>query len=162
MANPRILKTDGKDKPMQVSAADFDIARHNAVVTIEHDGDHRTFMIRTVMPGEKFGKPGRRLVSLLTGPDRDNPRNWYSFGFVQPGGVITMFDNCIGKTYKDNGQRKLSPYEYYARMLMNPPKWEADGYAYLLMTFCHHCNRPLTHPESIKSGLGPVCRGKAA
>jgi hypothetical protein len=149
MANPRLLKTDGTETPLKVTSGEFDIARHNAVITVEHDGDHRTFMIRTIMPGE-------RIASLLTGPDRDNPRNWDNFGFVAPGGVINVFRNRRG----DDGKR--SPHEWYALMLMNPARFEAKGYEYMLMAFCHRCNRPLTHPESIRTGLGPVCGGRAA
>ena len=149
MANPRILNTDGNDKPLEVTSADFDIAKHNAVITIEHDGEHRTFMIRTVQAGEKFGKPGERLVALLVGPDRS--RDWDNFGFVRPGGVINVFRNRC----KDSGK---SPYQWFGLMLMNPAAWEVKGYAYLMQTFCMRCNRPLTVPSSILAGLGPTCR----
>ena len=153
--NPRLLNVNGAETPLQVSAADFDIDRHNAVVTIEHDGQHRTFMIRTVQIGEKFGRPGQRLASLLIAPDRDNPRNWDNFGFVAPGGVVQVFNNR-------KGENKRSPHEYYALMLMNPTAWEAKGYVYLMMGFCKRCNRPLTVPQSLRDGLGPICRKKAA
>lgn len=155
MANPRLLKTDGNDKPIKVTSSEFDIARHNAVITIDHDGQHRTFMIRTVMEGERFGQPGQRLVSLLTGPDRDRASNWNNFGFVHQGGVITVFRNR-------RGEDKRSPFDWYALMLMNPAAWEAKGYEYMLMAFCNKCNRPLTHPTSIRSGMGPICEGRAA
>lgn len=153
MANPRLLRTDGSETPLQVTSAEFDIARHNAVITIEHDGQHRTFMIRTIMEGERFGNPGQRIVALLTGPDRNNPRNWDNFGFVHPGGVISVFRNR-------RGEGKKSAYEWYSLMLMNPAAWEPKGYVYLLMAFCNRCNRPLTVPESIRTGLGPVCGGR--
>lgn len=29
-----------------------------------------------------------------------------------------------------------------------------------MSTICHRCKRPLTDPESVRAGLGPVCRGK--
>jgi len=39
--------------------------------------------------------------------------------------------------------------------------WLADGYTLLLEGRCVRCNRKLTHPESIRLGIGPECRSKA-
>ena len=154
--NPRFLRTDGAEKPLEVTSQDFDIAVHNAVITIEHDGNHRTFMIRTIQEGESIGRPGDRIVSLLSGAERENPRNWTSFGFVLKGGVVTVFHKKRGQ--EEGGRYKKSPFEYYANMLMHPANWETRGYRYLLLVFCNRCNKPLTVPESIRSGLGPYCR----
>ena len=38
--------------------------------------------------------------------------------------------------------------------------WLGDGYTLLLEGRCVRCNRKLTHPESIRLGIGPECRTK--
>ena len=49
--------------------APFDVRTHNGTITIHNPktGDHRTFQIKTQPADAKFA-PGRRVVSLLTGP----------------------------------------------------------------------------------------------
>lgn len=151
---PRYCNADGHEKPLTVPAADFDVLRFNCVVTMEntHKGTHRTFMVRTIQKGEKFGKPGDRVLAMLTGPDRSDHRNWRNIGFVNADRGIYLFRNVASDPF----------FRTVRDMLLNPVKWEAKGVAFLMMTFCRRCNKPLTVPESIRTGLGPVCGGRAA
>jgi Family of unknown function (DUF6011) len=57
-------------------------------------------------------------------------------------------------------------YEKYADILTDllvkgeQSELYAKGYRLHAETVCRVCNRKLTHPESIKSGIGPECAGK--
>lgn len=152
--NPRLCNPDGHDKPLTVPAAEFDVLRYNCVVTMENTnkGTHRTFMVRTIQEGETFGNPGDRVLAMLTGPDRSDPKNWRNLGFVSEERGIYLFRNIFQDAF----------FQTIRDMLINPVKWEAKGVAFLMMTFCRRCNRPLTVPASIKSGLGPICGDRAA
>lgn len=39
--------------------------------------------------------------------------------------------------------------------------WHAEGYSVLVAGMCVVCNRKLTDPESIRTGIGPVCAGRS-
>lgn len=128
----------------------MNIATHNGFVTVKsaRTGDHRTFRIATQADDAKFA-PGRRVVSLLTGPD--NETDYRGFGFLDaaPDGrvKITVWKKCRG------GQ-----FEALAEMLENLPAHEAAGQVSVNFDArCRRCNRTLTTPESVASGIGPVC-----
>jgi hypothetical protein len=127
----------------------FDVKTHNGCITIHNKmtGNHRTFKIRTQNDKSKFA-PGSRVVSLLTGPDREDYRNWQSFGFANPSGIVVF------RKYADTEFAKFSI------MLNNKAQYEALGCEYMIESTCRVCNRQLTEPESIRSGIGPVCAGR--
>jgi hypothetical protein len=154
-----------KESAIEISEEQFDIAKHNVVVTVlsKLSGEHRTFSIETVLKDTNWGKKGRkpyivkagtRVAYLLTGPDREKASNWTRFGFVGHTGIISVFSYLKG----ENGNR--SRWEDYARVLACPRKFMKTA-EFKLMAYCTRCNRPLTHPESIDSGIGPICREKA-
>lgn len=123
------------------------IATHNGYITITNPltGDHRTIRIATQAKDATFA-PGERIVALLSGPDNTN--DYEQFGFVRNGRVIVW--------HKKRG----GAFDAYANVL-NHPKWfqENRGLTYQFDTRCRRCNRQLTTPESIESGIGPICRG---
>jgi hypothetical protein len=147
---------------IEIDADRFDIRIHNVVVTAFNPktGQHRTFSVETVLKDTNWGterrpflvKAGTRVAYLLTGDDRDDDSNWKRFGFVGHTGVIKVFGARKGK----GGER--SDWEKFAVMLSAPTRFKAIEWK--LMGYCTRCNRPLTHPESIDSGMGPICRGK--
>lgn len=122
---------------------------HNGTVTIHNPatGEYRTFQIRTQPKDSRFA-PGKRIVALLCGPD--NESDYDPFAFVD--------DRNVHVWKKKRG----GIYEIYARMLANPPAFQAKGAEYLWAGTCRCCNRKLTVPSSIKSGIGPVCAEKGA
>ena len=147
-----ILCQDNKEKALEVEAPKFDIRVFNCVVTMHNTikKTHRTFMIRTIQKGEKFGVQGTRVVSMLVGSNRNDPKHWKNFGFVSERGIYVFksyFSDPFYKTISD--------------MLLNPVKWEQKGVKFLMMGYCRKCNRPLTRPDSLEKGLGPIC-AKAA
>lgn len=133
------------------------IATHNGKITIKSPtGQHRTFCIKTQKDDANFA-PGERIISLLDGPDNEN--DYKQFGFVKEGGLIVVWRKYRGSV-GDNGYEP-SAYERYAKMLMHVEHYERLGAQYMFATSCRRCNRTLTTPESIQSGIGPICAGRA-
>lgn len=141
---------EAADGAILLDHREFDPRVHDGMVTLTNprSGGHRTFRIRTQADDASFA-PGERVVSLLRGPDRDSYRDWTSFGFVKQDGRIAVW-----------GSHRGTQMETYARMLADPARWAARGVTYLVEARCRRCQRPLTHPESIASGLGPICEGR--
>lgn len=123
----------------------------NGSYTIQNreTGEHRTFRIRTQPQDAKFA-PGKRTVALLDGPD--NWTNYRTFGFVTERGVYPF------RKHQDDA------YGVYARLLtvllLNPEHAAHGRYEVLVEAKCYRCNRKLTHPESIRTGIGPECAGR--
>jgi hypothetical protein len=123
------------------------IKTHNGTITIANPntGEHRTFKVHTQPEDSKFA-PGRRVVSLLTGPN--NVEDFTPFGFVLTDGSIQLWQRYNTKTY-----------QAFASLLERPEtsqqRW---GMTYLWSARCRRCNRTLSTPESITSGLGETCR----
>lgn len=126
----------------------FDATIHNGYITIHNTntGNHRTFRIETVKGGALDGK---RIVSLLIGPDRDDDSAWRGFAFVDEFGIR------VWKRFRESGD-----FVKFARMLETPSKYEAKGCRYLIEGRCRRCNRILTNPSSLTDGYGPICRTK--
>jgi hypothetical protein len=129
------------------------LTTHNFTVTLSNPrtGQHRTFKLSTAQRGDMKGK---RIISLLIGPDNSN--NFKGFAFVNEQGQIVDGKGQPG-VWKDY---RGGVCETYARMLTNPDHWAARGIQYLVSSRCRRCNRKLTVPESILSGLGPECASK--
>ena len=124
----------------------FSITTHNGTVTAHNPstGNHRTFRIRTQAKDARFA-PGERVVSMLISPDV-----YQSFGFVTADGRIVVWRKHQG-----------TQLERYARMLMHPEREAARfGIVFTWSARCRVCNRELTNPESLASGIGPVCEGR--
>lgn len=106
---------------------------------------HRTFKIHTVRKGELIGK---RIVSLLTGNDNENA--YTSFGFFNNNGIFV---------WKSKQTETFINYADFLFKMLNGAK--CDTVKVLCEKTCLICNRKLTHPESIESGIGPECKTKS-
>lgn len=128
---------------------EFDIATHNGKITVENTnrGTHRTFRIRTQKADAKFA-PGERILGLLTGSD--NESSYTQIGFVKSDGRIILW-----RRYQ------TQQYESLVGVLKRREHFESIGLVYHFEGRCRVCNRALTTPESIRSGIGPVCEGKS-
>ena len=128
---------------------DETILTHNGFITLSNPstGGHSTLRIKTQRPGT--WREGSRLVGLLTGSD--NVKDYTNFGEVTEKGTVKVW----GKFRSDNGQP--SKHEVYGRMLENPEHYQDRGIEYQFDTRCRVCNRVLTHPASITTGIGPTC-----
>lgn len=128
-----------------VTMTDFNYRTHNGEITIRNTetGNHRTFKIRTQKQDANF-RPGERILYLLIGPD--NTKNYKGFAFIEPDGRISVW-----RKYASD-----SVFQKFADMVANPQKYQPRA-EYLYSGACRICNRKLTNPESIKSGIGPEC-----
>lgn len=114
-------------------------------------GEHRTFLIRTQASDAEFA-PGLRLLALLTGPN--NEEDYKAFAFVEDDGIHVW-----------NSMRGEGLWEKYAEMIWSLAldagfsPW-AKNYSIMEEGRCLRCNRLLTTPESVSSGIGPVCAGR--
>ena len=118
------------------------ILTHNGEITITNPatGGHRTLRIKTAQSG---GLKGKRILSLLIGQDNEN--DYLGIGFVNDDNIQ------IWNKYKN------SQYEKIAKCLL---KIEEKGLIAQFSTVCRVCNRKLTDPISIKTGIGPTCSGR--
>lgn len=124
------------------------LATHNGVFSIKSTktGDHRTFRVRIQKQDAAFA-PGKRILGLLTGSDNTN--SYTNFAFVDDFGIHIW------------GKKQTETYLAYARMLENLAKHEANKLIEVhAETTCRCCNRKLTTPESVISGIGPICAKK--
>lgn len=139
---------------MTTTQSSVDIVRYNGTLTVTNPatGQHRTFRIKTVMKGQL---KGLRVLQLLIGPD--NQSDYKGFAFVQPSGRVTVWTSCKGR--EENGVKTQSVFEQLA-MIVERSAWYAQhrGLEYQYSVLCRRCNRELTDPESIASGIGPICR----
>lgn len=123
------------------------IATHNGIITVANPatGEHRTFKVHTQPEDSKFA-PGKRVVSLLTGPN--NTEDFTPFGFVLSDGSVQIWM-----------KNRTKMFAAFAFILEKPEQAEAKwGMTYMWAAKCRRCNRALTTPSSVTSGLGEVCR----
>lgn len=128
-------------------ARPFEVATHNGCITIQsHTGEHRTVQIRT-QPADSTFKPGARIVSLLVGGD--NEHDYQGFGEVLEDGTVRLWYR-----FRDNAFHK-----WMAKFLAAPERY-ADKVQVNFEGRCRKCNRKLTTPASVASGIGPTCSGR--
>ncbi len=139
--------------PVAPTAPAFNLATHNGEITVHNrvTGAHRTFRVAT-QPKDSTFAPGKRIVSLLVGPD--NTSDYQAFGFVDRFGEVY----CWNKFKGTGGKR--SDFERFAAILSNPAGFAARGLEFSFSGRCRVCNRPLTRPDSIARGTGPTCGGR--
>jgi hypothetical protein len=128
------------------TATTFTTATHNGKLTISNPatGEHRTFRIKTQKDDARFA-PGSRIVGLLIGQDNEN--DFQQFGFVNTDGSVIVWNKYRG-----------TQFEKLAKMLSNLEescqRWNLNA---AWSVKCRRCNRELTTPDSIESGIGPTC-----
>jgi hypothetical protein len=148
MVNGKI-KSSVKDE-----SPSFKTMTHNGKITIKNPktGNHRTFKIKT-QPKDSSFAPGSRIVSMLIGPD--NQGDYHQFGFVNDDGSVVVWRS------KRGSYGRQSEWDKLGRMLSDLDRYSAKhGLQVMWSATCRKCNRELTTPESIQSGIGPVCAGK--
>lgn len=132
---------------------------YNGAITITSPkGGHRTFEIKTKKSNATFAA-GKRILALLSGPD--NTMDYQGFAFVDDAGVH------VWRKKQSGDPKNPSAFEVYAKMVQSLST-EGEASRYYKMGYrvehertCRRCNRRLTNPESIQSGLGPECAGRA-
>ena len=133
---------------MEVLSSVFSLAKHNGCITVENTvrGTHRTFQVRT-QPADASFAPGKRVIGLMVGPS--NEESFQNFGFVSSDGSVQVWSRYRGTEFVS-----------LVRVLQNVGHYESLGCVYHIEGRCRVCNRKLTTPESVESGIGPVCAGR--
>ena len=124
-----------------------------AVFTVSNNkGEHYTFKVCKV----KTGYLTQYFVKLRTGEDytymgmmKSNP----SPTFIHPYAIPTK----ASKMKADS--KPFMVFNWAICVIFNSKELPA-GYAIQHEGKCGKCGRPLTNPQSIETGLGPVCSGK--
>jgi hypothetical protein len=127
----------------------MNLLTHNGFITVKSvkTSEHRTFRVRT----EKWCD-GKRVVSLLQGSD--NTSDYVGFGFIR---------EYYGKLLIDVWKSRGEAYRKLATLLEKLDEHTAAGNVEVNFEgTCRVCNRTLTVPESVSSGIGPVCAGRKA
>lgn len=153
----------------------------NGTYTIDHpEQGHFTVKLHTAQKGNLAGK---RILSLLTGPDNEANFTGVAFWFEvderngeeRLGAVVWKRHRGVnssghidGYHWQDIGwsriEQKLAIWADLAIRGSTEEKhghWYTNGYRLLLEGRCVVCNRKLTDPVSIRTGIGPVCGGRA-
>ena len=105
--------------------------------TVEGDEGHATFRISHQKDDANFA-PGKDIIGVMLGSDNER---YTSIGFVVEGRVRLFRKNVGVNHWWDNYLTELT----------------SDPEAVLEALNCRRCNRLLTEPESIATGIGPVC-----
>lgn len=120
-----------------------------AIFTVaNNDGKHYTYKITS--KDVDYGKI--YFVALLTG---SNNQSDYTY-------MGLMTNNGLKLTKKSKYNEDGIPVRVFnfAWRIIHDAQDLPEGYTIDHEGQCGRCGRPLTTPESIQSGLGPVCRGK--
>lgn len=151
----------------------------NGYYTVSHPGHgHYTLKLSTVRKGDMAGQ---RIWSLLTGPSNETDytgvatwndsdgiaRVWRRHRApLSPDPNRFPVDDCHWSKRWSKVEKKLA---VALNLLLSethgqPGKargyWRQEGYDIQASGRCLVCNRTLTVPESIASGIGPECRAK--
>lgn len=114
----------------------------HAILTLEGREKRFTYKIK-----RKKTDPSVHFVSLLCGPD--NELDYHFIGVV----VAERYRHSL-RSRVDPEAQGVKAFAWFTRHLGSP------DVAVLHSGRCGRCGRTLTTPESIRTGLGPVCSGK--
>lgn len=122
-----------------------------ATFTVDNgQGEHYTFKI----VAKQGNVTSMHFVNLLTGSD--NSKSYTYMGMIN---TITH-EGYPTKASKYTKESKPFKVLNWALRVISGYKKLPQGYSILPAGTCFKCGRKLTTPESIKSGLGPVCAQK--
>jgi hypothetical protein len=117
-------------------------------------GEHRTFWVRTQEADAEFA-PGRRLVMLLTGSQNDDPDCYTAFGFAEESGIRVF------PSKQASGPRWAQFADLLWTLALDGAfsSWADKGFTIMVEKRCVRCDRVLTEPNSLRTGIGPICAG---
>ncbi len=130
----------------------------NAIITLvsKATGQRYTFKISRAEDNGSSSRP--YFVALLTNPD--NNSGYTYLGLVPSDGLHAYSALLLTKASKlKNGSTPVRAFRYFLSCL---DKGKLEKLEVWHEGKCGRCGRRLTVPESIASGLGPVCAGMVA
>lgn len=146
VVGPKVEVLEKPEQPTLAIEAKVDFqGLPDGVYTVEIEGGHRTFQVKTQKTDAKFA-PGKRIVSVLSG--KDNEHDYTGIGFVSTDGHGT---HRLSLWKKAN----VTPETLAAVQVLL-----ADPRSALEAGRCYRCSRLLTTPESLSAGVGPECARK--
>ena len=126
-----------------------------AYVTLynKESGNHRTFRFKKQSVDDSFA-PDRIILQLLTGSDNEN--DYQGIGFLN-GSSIQVWRKYVGsqneKTAEILGQVLFGFIGRY-------PLEVLERFEVITSGNCFKCGKTLTTPDSVESGIGPICKSK--
>ncbi len=134
----------------------------NATFTADNGkGKHYTFKVRQAPVDVEHPTRTRPFfVSLLAGPD--NTADYVYMGLLVGSAKRNTLEVRLTKasTYPLNSV-PVKVLEFVLRVMQDKQAMP-EGYQIRHMGACGMCGRPLTEPESLECGIGPICREKMA
>jgi hypothetical protein len=113
------------------------------------DGSHVTIRVNSLSPKQSRDGKRHQFASYLCGPI--NTSDYRRFAEIK-GATFRVFS-----MYGQNYARQITAL----KILMGSDNQTQYGKAYAKMaTRCYRCGKLLTEPESIESGIGPICAGR--
>lgn len=138
----------------------------NGTYTVQHpEKGHFTIRLQTARGGALAGK---RILSLLTGPNNDADYTGVAFWDDERGRAV------VWSKFRGGDSFPLDGYHWGARWSATEKKiavfldlalrergyFRGEGATLEESRTCLVCNRTLTTPESIERGIGPECAAK--
>ena len=129
---------------------DFLTAGHAIFTVSNPSGEYYTY--RVTAPDDQSELKPIWFVSVLTGPD--NTRD-YSYLGILIGGEVKW---TAKSKFKDD-TRQFKVAKWAVHIILGGYELP-EGYRIEHNGHCARCKRVLTTPESILSGIGPICAGR--
>lgn len=138
------------------SVADFVLGGRSLFTLVNTATENRFTYKVTRKSGDDADYPDRPyFVSLMTGPD-----NVLSYSYI---GVIFPNQNFrwTSKSRVGRDSQGVRAFDWFFNSILRNPNRELPASVDVMHHGrCGRCNRVLTVPESIETGLGPICAGR--
>lgn len=120
-------------------------------------GQHFTYQVSRAKDNGKEGTPLTWFVGLLTGPDNGADYTYIGIIRARGNGDVPKF-RTTAKTQNPESP-SVRGFHWFTRQVFEDGS-QLDQVECWHAGRCGRCKRLLTDPESIKTGIGPVCRSK--
>lgn len=118
-------------------------------LTSKRTGNHITVKAETVKEDSRWeAARGKQVFKFMVG--RDNENSFACVGFIE-NGRLNMF-----KKFQNQYSNRVQAAQYAAQVLAQGIE-EDDSVLVEGAKCCLRCNRKLTNPESLRTGIGPEC-----
>jgi hypothetical protein len=124
-----------------------------AIFTVSNpEGAHYTYRISAPDEQRDPANP-TYFLSYMYGPD--NTSDYTYMAMMNGGGAV-----FLTKASKVKAGEKIFEVAKWAIRVVWNGKAAPEGYKIQHIGKCGRCGRPLTTPESLETGIGPICSGK--
>ena len=128
----------------------------NATGTLVNHNTGRRYTLRFKRPDDLDLPPV--WISVLAGPD--NEKDYRFLGTVWPGRASGWNLYLSGKSHWGWNDRVTTAVDWFLGYV-DAERELPDGVEFKHAGKCGRCGRTLTTPESIETGLGPICAEKS-